>query len=120
MNPKRVLIVNIQSLLIDGIASLLKTDGNFMIVSSDANDLATLVREIEHYVPDVILMDEDTYFVEPAGLLAALWNIPKIRLIVLDIQRIPVNVFDKYERAITHPSQLMDVIGMTPHLADIK
>lgn len=120
MNLKRVLVVNIQSLLIDGMASLLMTDGNFMIVRSTARDLETLVQEIEHYKPDVIIMDEDTYFVEPAGLLAALWKMPRIRLFVLDIQRNPVRVFEKYEREITHPSQLMDLIGLSPSLADIE
>ncbi len=120
MSSKRVLVVNIQSLLIGGTETLLKDDGNFSVVSSNSRDLATLVDEIERFVPDVIIMDKDTYFVQPEHLFVALCGIRNIRLIVLNNQTTVVNIFEKHEKIIAQPSQLVDVIGLRPSLADMK
>ena len=112
MNLKRILIVNIQTLLMGGTEILLRNNGNLAVVSIYPEDLPTLILEIEHRQPDVIIMDEATYFVEPVHLLASLSNIPNVRLIILNNREVLVSIYEKYERAISHPSQLMDVIEL--------
>ena len=112
MNRKRILIVNIQSLLIGAAESLLKNNGDFAVINIYPKDMVTLIREIERARPDVIVMDEDTYFIEPMRLFTSLWNIPNIRLIVLNNRRILVNIYDKHERSIADPGQLINAIGV--------
>ena len=112
MNLKRILIVNIQSLLIGGTESLLRNNENFAVVSVHPKDLDSLILEIEQLQPDVIIMDEATYIVEPVHLLASLLKVPKVRLIVLNNREELVSIYEKHECAISHPSHLMDVIEL--------
>lgn len=110
MGPKRILIVNIESLLIGVAESLLQNNGNFAVVNIYPKDLGSLLRSVERVNPDVILMDEDTYFMEPLRLLSSLRRIPNIRVIVLSNRKMFVTIYDMYECTISNPSQLVDAI----------
>ncbi len=110
MDTKRVLIVNIQTVLIVAVESLLKNSGNFAVINSYPEDIFALICEIEQTRPDVVVMDEGTYFANPMNLFISLWEIPNIRLIVLNNRRNFIDVFDKQEFAIANPNQLIDVI----------
>jgi len=120
MNPKRILIVNTQSILIGAAENILKNCGNFAVINTYSRDLGTLDRQIELERPDVIVMDEDTYFIEPLRLFVSFRNIPNIRLLILNNRRSLVNVYEKRERVISHPSQLIDAIDLDENIFNPK
>ena len=91
---------------------ILKSNRDFTVISVYPKDLAALVSEIERSQPDVIIMDEYTNFIEPLHLFTSLHKIPNVRLIVLNNHKIHVNIYDKHERDIADPSQLVNAIGL--------
>ena len=113
MNPRRILIVNVRSLLIEGVERLLKVNGEFVVNSVFSEDHAALVREIELLKPHVIIIDEITSFTEPARLIASLMNIQNIRLIVVNNRDSVMEVYDKYECAISHPAQFVEAVALS-------
>jgi DNA-binding NarL/FixJ family response regulator len=111
MNPKRILIVNIRSLLIEGIESLLKANGEFVVRSTFSEDHTALIREIEQLRPHIIIVDEITTFVEPAQLIASLLNVQNVRLIVVNNYGETMEIYDRYECAISNSNQFITAIS---------
>lgn len=112
MPPKRVLIVNVRSLLMESIAGLLEADanGSFDVVSTLANNLPDLLQEIEVLKPGVLVIDKATSFIRPAELVVSLLLAQNIRLIVLDSQTINMTIYDKSELMISSPSHFIDAL----------
>ena len=54
--PIRIMLVDDHSLFRDGVASLLRRDGRFEIVS-EASDGASALENIKNNIPDIVLMD---------------------------------------------------------------
>jgi DNA-binding NarL/FixJ family response regulator len=109
---KRVLIVNVRSLLIESVAGLLEADGNewFDVVSTLANNLPDLLQEIEELKPGVLIVDKATSFMRPAELIVSLLLAQNMRLIVLDSQTSSMTIYDKCELMITNPSHFIDAL----------
>jgi DNA-binding NarL/FixJ family response regulator len=113
MPPKRVLIVNVRSLLMESVVGLLDSNGNgnFDVVSTLANDLPDLLQEIKDLKPGVIVIDEATVFMRPVELIISLLNIQNIRLIVLNSATSKMDIYDKTEFMISHPSHLIAALN---------
>lgn len=110
MGPKRVMIVNIQTLLVEGVESLLNAEGEFLVTNTIFSNHGALIEAIEQSRPDVIIVDEASYLMEPAQLIAALGSIKEVRLIVLNSRISQIGIYDKHEYAISNPSQLIAAI----------
>ena len=114
MDPRRVLIVNIRSLLMEGVEGLLESKtngkGKFEVISTLADNLDDLIREVDQLNPSVILVDEIAASFEPVQLIAALLNTQCIRLIVLNGQTSKMDIYDKSEFMISNPNHLIDAL----------
>ncbi len=112
-STKRVLLVNIRSLLMEGVESLLHTNGNgkFEVISTLADNLDDLTREIDQLKPSVIVVDEVASSFIPANLIAALLNTRYIRLIVLNSETSKMDIYDKSEFMISNPSHLIEALN---------
>ena len=112
MPPKRVLIVNVRSLLMESLAGLLESNGNgsFDVVSTLANNLPDLLHEIDELKPGVLVVDKATSFMKPAELITSLLFVHNMRLIVLDSQTSNMTIYDKCEFMISNPSHLIDAL----------
>ena len=119
MNPKRILIVNIRSLLIEGVEGLLIANGEIEVKSTFSDNHTALVREIEQFQPHVIFVDEITAFFQPTRLIASLLNNQNVRLIVLNNHEETMEIYDKYERVISNSNQIIDLIALSSNLVNL-
>ena len=112
MYPKRVLIVNVRSLLMESIAGLLEANGNgwFDVVSTLADNLPNLLHEVEELKPRVLVVDRAVSFIKPEELILFLLYIAPIRLVVLDSGTNKMEIFDKHELTISHPNQFIEAL----------
>jgi hypothetical protein len=112
MPPKRLLIVNVRSLLIESVPGLLAAYGNgsFEAVSTQANNLPDLLQEIEVLKPAVLVIDKTTSLITPAELIVSLPPVENMRLIVLDSQTSNMTIYDRCELMISNPGQLIDAL----------
>lgn len=107
MLPKYILIVNIRSLLIEGVKSLLEANKEFVVASTLCSDHIALIREVEELKPDVIIIDEITSFTKPTHLIASLLGTQKIRLITVNNHNSTMKIYDKYEHSISSSDQFI-------------
>ena len=113
MNNKCILIVNIRSLLIEGVERLLQSNekDRFEVVTTRVNNFADLIREIEMVKPSVIVVDEAASFIHPAELIASLLDTRYVRLIVLNSRTSTMDIYDKSEFIIAHPNQFLEALS---------
>lgn len=113
MGKKRVLLINVRSLLIEGVESILRSEGNggFEVVSTLVSELPDLICEIELVKPEVIVLDEITSFVNPAELIVSLLNTGFVRLIVLNNRTSKMEIYDKSESVISNSDLLIEAIN---------
>jgi len=112
MDRKCILIVNVRTLLIEGVESLLESNGTdrFEVVTTFVDNFADLIREIELVKPSVIVVDEVASFINPAELIVSLLNTGYIRLIVLNSRTSKMDIYDKSEFMISHPSHFIEAL----------
>ena len=106
---KRVLIINVNSLLAEVVEGLLTERGRFAVVSVYIDSRATFIQAYEQSKPDVIIID-DAIPVELGRLIASLRYMQEIRLIVLNNRDNKTVIYDKREYNLTNPDQLMNEI----------
>lgn len=113
MLPKRVLIINARSLLMESIAGFLESngDGRFDVVSTLANNLPDLMNEIKEIEPGVIVMDEANSFITPAKLILSILEVQRVRLIALNSQTSKMDVYDKSQSVVSDPSEFLAAIA---------
>lgn len=111
MTPGRVLVVNIRSLLMEGVESLLATHGKFVVVNTFANNRSDLIREIEELKPGVIVIDAVTSFIKPADLIVSLQDVHNIRLVVLNNQTNKMDIYDKSETIISNLDHFIEALN---------
>jgi DNA-binding NarL/FixJ family response regulator len=112
MQPRRILIVNVRSLLMDSVTSLLDANGSgtIALISTITTNASDLLQQIRRIQPSVIVLDETTSFVRPADLLAALTNFQNIRILALHSENNQLDIYDRAGMSILHPNQFIDVI----------
>lgn len=114
MRPRRILIVNIHSLLIEGVESILNSQGNgrFEVISTYASDISNLLQDVNQREPSVIVVDEVTSFIEPAKLIMSVMTRRFVRLIVLNSQTSTMDIYDKRVSRISGPEHLMEALDV--------
>lgn len=123
MHRKRVLIVNVRSLLMESVAGLVDSGGNngqFDVVSTLANNLPDLLQEVEELKPGVLVIDRAATFIRPEELLVFLLYVSPIRLVVLDSGTNKMDVFDKHELTISHPNQFLEALDFERALSSLR
>ena len=114
MSSKRILIINVRSLLMETVAGLLQSNGNgsLDVISTLADDLPTLLQEVKELKPEIIVLDAATSCVPPTALISSFLNIQKIRLIVLDSRSNKIDIYDKNEFMLSHPNHFMEALNL--------
>lgn len=110
MSPKRILLVNVRSLLMESVANLLDSNGNFDVVSTLADNLPDLIYELKETQPGVIVIDEMTSFMKAAPLIVSLLNTENIRVIALNSQTSKMDVYDKNEIVVSNSDQFIEAL----------
>ena len=107
---KRVLIVTSELLLREGIASLLSREGDINVHSTQFQDESTLAKDIDHYQPDVVILDERMEYSDLTKLFDLLIDYHSIRMMVVNVIDNKVNVYDKSEFEVSHSYDLVSAI----------
>ena len=110
MGRIRVLIVNSHSLLMEGVGSLLAANGHFEVISTPANNLADLTREIKHSKPNIVITDEAETFIKPAHLITYLPTTLKMRLIIMNSRTSRMDIYDKSELSASTVDHFLEAI----------
>ena len=112
-STKRILLVNVRSLLLEGVEGLLESNGNgkLEVISTLANNLADLIGEVEQLKPSVIVIDEVTSFINAADLIASLLNVQNMRLIVLSSETSKMEIYDRSESIISNLDHFIDALS---------
>lgn len=122
MTTRLVLIVNIGSLLMDGVGGLLESNskGEYEIVRTGVSTADELIQEVKRVRPAVIVIEDTTPFITPPALLAALPNLGRVRVIVLSTQvskaeiydRSEADLYNKFELALSDPSLFVQALNV--------
>ena len=107
---KRVLIVTSELLLREGVESLLSREVDINVYSTQFIDESTLAHEIDHYQPDVVILDERLEYTDLTHLFDLLIDYPRIRVMVVNVIDNKVNVYDKSEFEVSHAYDLVSAI----------
>lgn len=107
---KRVLLVTSELLLSEGIESLLSREVDLIVYSIQFEGETELADEIDHYQPDVVILDERLEYSDLTNLFDLLIDYPRIRMMVVNVIDNKVNVYDKSEFEILHSNDLVFAI----------
>jgi len=107
---KRVLIVTSELLLSEGIESLLSHEDDIIVIGTQFTDESDLAKDIDHYQPDVVILDERLEYSDLTKLFDLLIDFPRIRMMVVNVIDNKVNVYDKSEFEISDSNDLVFAI----------
>lgn len=110
VNRIRVMIVNNHSLLMDGVESLLRANGQFEVVSTTASNLADFSRENKHFEPNIVIIDEAMTFIKPAHLITSLPGTSQVRLIMINSRTTKLEIYDKSKLSVSTVDHFLDAI----------
>jgi len=113
MELKRILIVQVRSLLLESIVGLLEAseNGDLDVVSTFADNLPDLITVVYEIAPDVIVIDRATCFTTPEDMIVNLLNMKSIRIVVLNSENNKMDIYDKNEINIVHPSDFIEALN---------
>ena len=92
---QRVLIVNNRSLIGAGVEKLLSNSGHLQIIGADPQNENDLVKDIWHFLPDIVIMSDQTPFRSPTMLLSLLQNYSALRLIIVSEKDNSLEIYEK-------------------------
>jgi DNA-binding NarL/FixJ family response regulator len=105
-----VLIMVSNNLLKQAMVSLLVDQSNMTILTGELNSQQELVDEIQHYMPDVVVMAEGTGLSSTEALVSLLMLYPGLRVIVMSEENNWLHVFSKDEVLMSQATDLVDLI----------
>ncbi len=104
---QRVLIVNNHLLMWAGVEKLLSTNpGHVQIIGASPQGETDLVKDIWHFLPDVIILSAQSQRFNPTRLLSLLENYGSLRLIAVSETD---NSLEIYEKRRIETKQLADL-----------
>ena len=92
---RQILVLENEKLLAAAVCSLLAAWPNFDVTVVTCNGLTSLEEQLDHTVPDVIIVDEETVATQITAVMQVVDRYPKLRLIVLGLGDNHLHVFDK-------------------------
>lgn len=113
MPQKRVLIINVRSLLMESVIGLLasKGSGDLDVISTIVDSLPELINEVREVKPSIVVLDEVTSLTRPAELIASLLHVQNIRIIALNSGASRMDIYDKSNFTVSHPSQFIEALN---------
>jgi DNA-binding NarL/FixJ family response regulator len=110
MAAKCVLIINPAMVLTAGLEILLRHQKDINVISSNPESEEMLFEVIEHYHPDVMLLEDGHCFVQPAYLVSLLKGFPDLRVMVVNLNDNHLQIFARQERLVTCADDLVDAV----------
>jgi DNA-binding NarL/FixJ family response regulator len=107
---KRVLVVQGDHLLSDGIANLLTRESDFSVINTPFTSGAALIDQIEKIQPSVLILEENNGFGEVSPLFRLLKNTHEFRLIIIDEWKNLIHIYEKQEIPIAKSADLIAAI----------
>ena len=105
-----VLVLQRNLLLSSGIESLLSKDLGLIVETIALGENKNLIREIERYKPQVVVMDEKLAHSQFSILLDLLDGFPELCVMVADEKENQVHVIDKYVVSLGRAGDLVSAI----------
>jgi DNA polymerase elongation subunit (family B) len=102
MNKKRVLVLRSNYLLSAGVECLLIEQKDLEVVSIDIECSTNPVEEFINVRPDVMVIDESTIITSLVSLVELFEIFPELRVIVVNLEKNHMSVFDKRHIPIQH------------------
>ncbi len=106
----RVLIVENQLLLGAGLQKLLSDQADLEVIGISPCSQLKLVQEIRQIQPDVVFLDNDSHLTDAIDLLNFLEKIPRLRVIVVSADHDRVQIYNKHQIQLSHPTDLFKII----------
>ena len=107
---RRVLIVENQTLLGAGVHSLVGDETGLEVRGISPHDHTELIRDIESFQPDIVILNKVSQLMAPLNLLAALENHTQLQLIVVSADDNRVCIYDKRQLLVKRAADLVDII----------
>ena len=90
---------------------MLSGEADLEVTGISPGDQAELAQEIRRLQPDLVVLDRDSRWVDPTGLLASLQDYPKVRMVVVSANDNLVCVYDKQQILTNRAADLLDIIS---------
>ena len=110
---QKVLIVVGESYIGQGVESLLSRESDLRVDSTHFLDEGSLSVQIDHYCPNVVILDDSLLSSELINLANLLTGYPKIRVLVLSILDNRMSVYDRKEVIVSKSLDLVTEIRQT-------
>lgn len=110
----KCLIVCSNELLGVSVEHLCRTQDDLDVHNAQFLVEADLIRELERYQPDVLIVDESIDVNYPTRLLQSLAVSPNVRVILLNGQANILHVYKKQDVLVTKASDLLSVVRDQP------
>ena len=106
-----VLVITINSLLSLALTNLINTSSEGLVVfESSAQDLNELIREINSYEADVLLLERNCAFSDEESLAKLLVSYPELLLIIVNEEDNWMHTYRRKNVLINSPADLLNVI----------
>lgn len=107
---KKVLVVVSESVVIEGIESILSRESDLLVLSTVYVDQDALYHKVKEHKPDAVIIERSLLFSGQINLLTLLTSCQKIRILVLNVRDNDVNIYDHNETPISHSRDLISSI----------
>jgi len=107
-----IIALNKESLLRLTIANLFRNSANELtVIESDAENLDALIREINQFKANIILVENSSPFADEPSLTKLLILYPQLLVIVIQEDNNWLHIFRKENKLLTSATDLLDVIN---------
>jgi DNA-binding NarL/FixJ family response regulator len=107
---RRVLIVENQTLLGAGVHSLVGDETSLEVRGVSPHDPTELIRDIQSFQPDIVIVNKISGLIAPLNLLAALENHANLQVIVVSADDNRVCIYDKRQLLVKRAADFIDII----------
>jgi chemotaxis response regulator CheB len=111
MNIPSVLVMKQDSLMNSALADVLKkSECELKVITSEGNDMKSLIEEASELKPDVVLLGESTLLARKDVLGYLLMSNPELQVIVVSEDTNWIHIFTKRDKLMTRQTDLVDVL----------
>ena len=107
---KRVLVVQGEHLLSDGISSLLVREGDLDVVNTTYVNGAALFEQMQQEKPSILILEENNGLGEISSIVKLLKDCQVFRMIIIDDQKNLIHIYEKKELAVARSADLITAI----------
>lgn len=107
---QRVLVIDNRSIMGAGVEALLSNSEKLRVIGTTPEDETDLVRHVWQFLPDVIILSNQSQLTDPVHLLTLLNNYRSFRLIVVSEDDNTMEIYEKRQTIASHRSDLATAV----------